>query len=57
MTSKEWNNLTDKEKRLYRKGLTHGIEECMVEGKITKKECEKMIADFDKLLKALSEIK
>lgn len=57
MTSYEWNNLTDKEKRLYRKGLTHGIEECMVEGKITKKECEKMIADFDKLLKALSEIK
>ena len=57
MTSNEWNNLTEKEQRLYRKGFIHVVEQCMLTDKINKKECEKMIATFDNLLKALSETK
>lgn len=57
MTSDEWNNLTEKEQMLFKKGYIHGVEDCMVKGKITKKECEKMIAIFDKWLKSLSEIR
>lgn len=57
MTSNEWNNLTEKEQRLYRKGFIHGVEQCMLTDKINQKECEKIIATFDNLLKALSETK